>query len=90
MFKFSPGGERERDTDRDTEREKKREREREGERERERERERESTRVNSRHTVISYAVFCLKKKKSLLLSYSLPLSSGAHVLFLLFLYTPSC
>src|SRR5438034_4664667 len=26
-------------------------------------RDRKSTRLNSRHTVISYAVFCLKKKK---------------------------
>src|SRR5260221_8854329 len=28
--------------------------------------DRKSTRLNSSHTVISYAVFCLKKKKSLL------------------------
>src|SRR5436190_17676949 len=28
-------------------------------------RDRKSTRLNSSHTVISYAVFCLKKKKSL-------------------------
>src|SRR5438034_5134148 len=28
-----------------------------------RERDRKSTRLNSSHTVISYAVFCLKKKK---------------------------
>src|SRR5438132_5064390 len=28
------------------------------------ERDRKSTRLNSSHTVISYAVFCLKKKKS--------------------------
>src|SRR5438034_3825091 len=27
--------------------------------------ERESTRLNSSHTVISYAVFCLKKKKAI-------------------------
>src|SRR5260221_3934218 len=27
-------------------------------------RDRKSTRLNSRHTVISYAVFCLKKKKN--------------------------
>src|SRR5437588_7775070 len=30
---------------------------------RQRERDRKSTRLNSSHTVISYAVFCLKKKK---------------------------
>src|SRR2546426_6598028 len=30
---------------------------------RERERDRKSTRLNSSHLVISYAVFCLKKKK---------------------------
>src|SRR5438034_7441204 len=29
----------------------------------ERQRDRKSTRLNSSHTVISYAVFCLKKKK---------------------------
>src|SRR5260221_6118791 len=28
-------------------------------------RDRKSTRLNSSHTVISYAVFCLKKKKSM-------------------------
>ena len=32
-------------------------------RQREREADRTSTRLNSRHTVISYAVYCLKKKK---------------------------
>src|SRR5947207_11413056 len=30
-------------------------------------RDRKSTRLNSSHTVISYAVFCLKKKKKLLI-----------------------
>src|SRR5438034_8307602 len=30
---------------------------------RQRKRDRKSTRLNSSHTVISYAVFCLKKKK---------------------------
>src|SRR5260221_5569160 len=30
--------------------------------------DRKSTRLNSSHTVISYAVFCLKKKKELLLA----------------------
>src|SRR5947207_5612399 len=29
--------------------------------------DRKSTRLNSSHTVISYAVFCLKKKKSIVL-----------------------
>src|SRR5438132_13795820 len=29
-------------------------------------RDRKSTRLNSSHTVISYAVFCLKKKKNIL------------------------
>src|SRR5438132_8613250 len=33
--------------------------------------DRKSTRLNSSHTVISYAVFCLKKKKQ-------PSSRGAH------------
>src|SRR5260221_2793711 len=33
-------------------------------------RDRKSTRLNSSHTVISYAVFCLKKKKT----YALPIS----------------
>src|SRR5256885_8924431 len=31
--------------------------------------DRKSTRLNSSHLVISYAVFCLKKKKSLLCSH---------------------
>src|SRR5438132_3807583 len=30
------------------------------------ERDRKSTRLNSSHTVISYAVFCLKKKKTVI------------------------
>src|SRR2546426_4657689 len=34
--------------------------------ERERVRDRKSTRLNSSHLVISYAVFCLKKKKKIL------------------------
>src|SRR5436190_9298719 len=34
--------------------------------------DRKSTRLNSSHTVISYAVFCLKKKKDLLLDAQLP------------------
>src|SRR5258708_32077214 len=32
-------------------------------RDREKERDRKSTRLNSSHQIISYAVFCLKKKK---------------------------
>src|SRR5947207_8292256 len=32
-------------------------------------RDRKSTRLNSSHTVISYAVFCLKKKKSTPITY---------------------
>src|SRR5256885_8175394 len=32
-------------------------------------RDRKSTRLNSSHLVISYAVFCLKKKKTLTLTY---------------------
>src|SRR5260221_9924046 len=31
--------------------------------------DRKSTRLNSSHTVISYAVFCLKKKQTTLISY---------------------
>src|SRR3712207_6851781 len=34
-------------------------------------RDRKSTRLNSSHANISYAVFCLKKKKNLLPSYAL-------------------
>src|SRR5438132_9216912 len=33
------------------------------------ERDRKSTRLNSSHTVISYAVFCLKKKKNKIINY---------------------
>src|SRR5260221_3474425 len=36
-------------------------------------RDRKSTRLNSSHTVISYAVFCLKKKKLLHSSKRIPL-----------------
>src|SRR5260221_6493150 len=32
--------------------------------------DRKSTRLNSSHTVISYAVFCLKKKKTIRYSYT--------------------
>src|SRR5256885_10073619 len=34
--------------------------------------DRKSTRLNSSHLVISYAVFCLKKKITLMTTYSLP------------------
>src|SRR5260221_8867056 len=37
-------------------------------------RDRKSTRLNSSHTVISYAVFCLKKKKHLMSINHLPLT----------------
>src|SRR5260221_5626555 len=40
-----------------------------------RERDRKSTRLNSSHTVISYAVFCLKKKKKTLETRSQPTMS---------------
>src|SRR5438132_7901143 len=36
------------------------------------ERDRKSTRLNSSHTVISYAVFCLKKKKVLIIIFVVP------------------
>src|SRR5260221_3055344 len=42
-------------------------------------RDRKSTRLNSSHTVISYAVFCLKKKKSTL-RLSRPAPNGWHEL----------
>src|SRR2546422_6221208 len=35
-------------------------------------RDRKSTRLNSSHGYISYAVFCLKKKKQSLIFYTLP------------------
>src|SRR5260221_8831240 len=38
------------------------------------ERDRKSTRLNSSHTVISYAVFCLKKKNSTVDCYRHPLT----------------
>src|SRR5256885_7776010 len=34
--------------------------------------DRKSTRLNSSHLVISYAVFCLKKKKTIVLSITFP------------------
>src|SRR5436190_10129195 len=39
-------------------------------------RDRKSTRLNSSHTVISYAVFCLKKKKKKQYQYSHPEGSS--------------
>src|SRR5260221_3357565 len=39
-------------------------------------RDRKSTRLNSSHTVISYAVFCLKKKKKIESTESDPLING--------------
>src|SRR5258708_18540514 len=42
----------------------------------EREADRKSTRLNSSHQIISYAVFCLKKKKREI-SMSVPLSADA-------------
>src|SRR5438034_2919490 len=42
-----------------------------------RELDRKSTRLNSSHTVISYAVFCLKKKK-VNFSHNLPQKNNRH------------
>src|SRR5688500_19826862 len=41
--------------------------------------DRKSTRLNSSHLVISYAVFCLKKKKNLTSADSPHLAGGARV-----------
>src|SRR5256885_3810374 len=41
--------------------------------------DRKSTRLNSSHLVISYAVFCLKKKKSIMLVYGLRRNDSPHV-----------
>src|SRR5438034_5589440 len=38
--------------------------------------DRKSTRLNSSHTVISYAVFCLKKKNTVVVRVSQPTSQG--------------
>src|SRR2546426_8984683 len=44
--------------------------------------DRKSTRLNSSHLVISYAVFCLKKKKTNVLSHSCdPTKIAAYALF---------
>src|SRR5256885_6752847 len=40
--------------------------------------DRKSTRLNSSHLVISYAVFCLKKKKKTRLSVFLPVVNYSH------------
>src|SRR3712207_7644159 len=42
--------------------------------------DRKSTRLNSSHANISYAVFCLKKKKNFLLSYRRPPPVRSYVL----------
>src|SRR5256885_12523017 len=42
------------------------------------EKDRKSTRLNSSHLVISYAVFCLKKKKTNLLVSSHPINLRTH------------
>src|SRR5438132_8485836 len=41
--------------------------------------DRKSTRLNSSHTVISYAVFCLKKKIVDVLKLCVPRRRGSHV-----------
>src|SRR5260221_1757508 len=41
--------------------------------------DRKSTRLNSSHTVISYAVFCLKKKKSYVHRRQLPRIEAYHL-----------
>src|SRR5256885_3826228 len=40
--------------------------------------DRKSTRLNSSHLVISYAVFCLKKKKKLLNRFLIPQTELVH------------
>src|SRR5207244_8562601 len=40
--------------------------------------DRKSTRLNSSHQIISYAVFCLKKKKNIILDVTVISSSNAH------------
>src|SRR6266566_8480745 len=42
-------------------------------------RDRKSTRLNSSHLVISYAVFCLKKKKQNHISYDDLITSSAEI-----------
>src|SRR3954463_12949543 len=40
--------------------------------------DRKSTRLNSSHTIISYAVFCLQKKHTLLASRLIPSVTAGH------------
>src|SRR5947207_9477808 len=40
--------------------------------------DRKSTRLNSSHTVISYAVFCLKKKKNKITPHDIKVDSGTE------------
>src|SRR5689334_23570965 len=47
-------------------------------------RDRKSTRLNSSHSSISYAVFCLKKKKKYIAEYPLK-TNDSHLIFM-FLY----
>src|SRR5258708_17822223 len=42
--------------------------------------DRKSTRLNSSHQIISYAVFCLKKKKGILMHTSLAITSAGLTL----------
>src|SRR5258708_32043761 len=42
-------------------------------------RDRKSTRLNSSHQIISYAVFCLKKKKKLILISLMPIISSPRI-----------
>src|SRR5437899_7702541 len=44
--------------------------------------DRKSTRLNSSHLGISYAVFCLKKKKSVLIDYPTLLNGGLGICYL--------
>src|SRR5260221_7411061 len=51
-------------------------------------RDRKSTRLNSSHTVISYAVFCLKKKKKKLIHHRL--KKSGHYIMLGSVVEPFC
>src|SRR5688572_31557938 len=44
-------------------------------------RDRKSTRLNSSHSQISYAVFCLKKKKKNYIINTLSLPSASHIVY---------
>src|SRR5256885_12398000 len=50
-------------------------------------RDRKSTRLNSSHLVISYAVFCLKKKKKTKHTYVLNTQSATHLIYAYTHYT---